>query len=432
MSIKLLIKDFLMDSEISQCVSTAQLANNLHPLDGSALVVCQRFITHLARQGVPMGQGYALSMCMRIIQSRPKGDRTVLTVLAPVYRSSNKQLWTAVVIKVSVPNQSTSSHFSDLEVGMCLRIDPLWIWDFDLPCTEFRVDRFEVVENPLINPFDYVDRRGLGPGVYYRQALGYSSNRSGDELIPLGDLISLLASVCRFMDPHDLMLLDHMVAKNNRMQQFMLSPASTQSHHNYRHGLLVHTVQTCIQILVLLAKNHSKTGGSQAADFASKNQAKSTESRIEWGSRVAQGIACGVLHDFGKIDEYEDLGNGAYALSDSGLFLGHQLKVCLWLYHAAVSSGYSEQDRLLELIHCLSAVDREYDQCGLRTRKTFISKIVNQADRLSAGQGSAFAFDLYHSALTGQWDVFEGAGQDQFISTNQADQFSQLTGVAHV
>ena len=247
MSIKTLIKDFLMASEISQCVSTAQLANNLHPLDGSALVVCQRFITHLARQGAPMGQGHFLSMCMRIIQSRPKGDRTVLTVLAPVYRNSINQLWTTVVIKVSVPNQGASAYTSDLKVGMCLRIDPLWIWDFELPCTEFRVDRFEVVENPMINPFDYVDRRGLGPGVYYRRTLGYSSNRSGDELIPLGDLISLLASVSRFMDPHDLMLLDHMVAKNNRMQQFMLSPASTQSHHNYQHGLLVHTVRILVE-----------------------------------------------------------------------------------------------------------------------------------------------------------------------------------------
>lgn len=121
MSIKTLIKDFLMASEISQCVSTAQLANNLHPLDGSALVVCQRFITHLVRQGAPMGQGYFLSMCMRIIQSRPKGDRTVLTVLAPVYRNSINQLWTTVVIKVSVPNQGASAYTSDLKVGSKLR-----------------------------------------------------------------------------------------------------------------------------------------------------------------------------------------------------------------------------------------------------------------------------------------------------------------------
>lgn len=401
-SIKEQVSAMITAAKVEQCVTTSQHVLNLHRLDDDMPVVCRRLLTHLERQGVPTDQGFCLSMCMRVIEIFPKKGRHVLTVLAPVYCSLGSQLHTTVVIKISVPSEDQNGQLQVFRKGMYLQVNPLWIWDFDLPRTEFRVDRFEVIDYVLINPFDYVDYRDLGAGVYRSTSNQVTFHKTQGELITLVGLISVLASLCRFMKPEDLRLLDTVIASSARMRQFLTQPASTNSHHNHRHGLLLHTVETCLQVLILLASKWSEITRILSEDPSSERHLKYSERHFDWASGVAQGIACGVLHDFGKIGEYEDLGNGAYALSDSGLFLGHQLKVCLWVYHAAMSSEYSDHDRLLELIHCLSAVDRQHDQSGLRSRKTFIAKIVNQADRLSAGHRGAFVHE-FHSWLTGDY-----------------------------
>ena len=399
MSIQSEISTLLLSSDIKPCLTTAQLSENLHALDDEMPIVCARFISYLERQGVRMEQGLHLSMCMRIVDSKLKGRRTLLTVLAPVYSHEGKDLFITVAIKIAVITPKSGVSFSLLRKGIYLRVDPLWIWDFEYPCTEFKVNRFELIDHPFINPFDYVDRRDLGESLSPR--LQTDHGREAPQSISVNSLISALAGLCRFVSPVDLELINVVVGNSRRMRQFVTLPASTNSHHSYRHGLLLHTVETSIHILLLLAKKMNHSDAIKSSQLESQMHPNLCESQAGWGSQVAQGIAAGILHDFGKIGEYEDLGNGAYALSDSGLFLGHQLKVCLWVYHAAMSSGYPEPDRLLELIHCLSAVERHHDQSGLRSRKTFIAKVVNQADRLSAGQGGAFAQELCNCILNG-------------------------------
>lgn len=427
MSIESQISDFLIANKISPTCTTPQWPNHLYSLDDSQLVVCERFIKQLRLQGVSMGQGHHLSKCMRIVQAIPKAQRVLLTLLAPVYTDGASQLLTTVVIKVSVPSNSLDLHVMNsriggsqmngprqsLREGEFLLVDPLRIWDFDFPCPEFRLERYEILTTSvsnspvdlIINPFDYVDTRGMGSGVYRSSSLSYARRNEKEDLIPLNTLHRIMANLCRLMQPADLMLLDAVVSEGKRLQQFFIAPASTYSHHNYRHGLLRHTVQTCIRILYLLAINTELKKYQSSDPTNPNNRSFLPQSGSGWASWVGLGIWAGTLHDFGKIDEYEDLGNGAYALSDSGLFLGHQLKVCLWVYHAAKSSGYSEPDRLMELIHCLSAVERHHDQCGLRTRKTFISKIVNQADRFSAGHGDAFVHEFCDQKFLTAWSA---------------------------
>ncbi len=348
--------------------------NHRYSLSHFSFIKCQRLRKQFVAHGVRFDGKTEMSKLCRIDQVIQNGESQTLTLVSPIYTKIGGARKSSVAFQVKIPNpqvevgqtsgqtsNQTSCPTSLLTVDQFIWIDPTTLSDFKYPCPEFMVGTMEMVEgvhegNQSINPFDYASPVNMDKWVYApRCTKGVATQ----------ELTNILALLFELMTPSDQNLLRAMLLTQNRLNRFMSAPASTSTHHHYKHGLLEHTVEVCLQALVLIDEGKAP-------------------SQVDLSQLILQAI----LHDFGKLDEYEQMGHGVYTLSSSGLLLGHQIKAALWAHQAALEIGTYCGERLTQLIHGLTAVNKDCAQSGNRSRKTVESLIANHADRLSAASNA--------------------------------------------
>lgn len=366
------------------------LDNQRHPLHTFSFTKCPRLKKQLEAQGVEFNGKTEMSRVCRVDQVKMQGDYQVLTLVAPIYKKLLRNRKSSVAFQVRIPRVLNTNSVSlsqpcniqravpvlessGFVVGQYVCINPSSIQDFKYPRPEFSITfprRIGLTEG--INPFDFASPIGLDKVVF---------SPGSEQGVRTQELINILATFFEFMNQSDGALLRAILREEDRLAKFMVAPASTCSHHSYKHGLLEHTVEVCLQAMVTVKdENHlGQVGPQSGQQFCSQSNSKSIP-QVDLSMLILQSI----LHDLGKIDEYEQMGNGVYTLSSSGLLLGHQIKVALWADAAAKELGNYDPDRFMELIHGLTAVSRDCAQSGNRTRKTLESIIANQADRFSA------------------------------------------------
>jgi 23S rRNA maturation-related 3'-5' exoribonuclease YhaM len=360
-----------------------------YPLNHFSFIKCQRLRKQFIAHGINFDGKLEMSKLCRIDQIIQNGQSQTLTLISPIYIKASGARKSSVAFQVKIPSTQleagqASGNSSPLHVDQFIWIDPSTLSDFKYPCPEFmmgsmyvanvqvadvEVAHVEVVSGPLnehqtsnqtgdqsINPFDYASPLNMDKWVY---APGCT------QAISTQELTNILALLFELMIPSDQNLLRAMLLTQNRLNRFISAPASTCTHHHYKHGLLEHTVEVCLQALLLIDEGKAP-------------------SEVDLSQLILQSI----LHDFGKLDEYEQMGHGVYTLSNSGLLLGHQIKVALWAHQAALEMGSYCGERLTQLIHGLTAVNRDCAQSGNRSRKTVESLIANHADRLSAASNA--------------------------------------------
>lgn len=378
-------------------------SNHRYSLNQISFIKCKRLRTQFEAHGIKFDGKLEMSKLCRIDRVIQNGQSQTLTLVSPIYIKVSGARKSSVAFQVKIPNPinakrdswdlsgQTMGHKSSqtpcLSVDQFIWIEPSTLSDFKYPRPEFTVIDMLVADvlvadvhvkdqtqtgnpscnkgvdeidygviNQGINPFDYASPLNMDKWVY---APG------GTQGVATQELINVLACLFELMTASDQNLLRTMLLTQNRLDRFISAPASTSSHHYYKHGLLEHTVEVCLQALLLI-----------------------DEGRAPSDVDLSQLILQAILHDFGKLDEYEQMGHGVYTLSNSGLLLGHQIKVALWAHQAALEMGSYCGERLTQLIHGLTAVNRDCAQSGNRSRKTVESLIANHADRLSAASNA--------------------------------------------
>lgn len=374
------------------------LDNQRHPLHTFSFTKCPRLKKQLEAQGVEFNGKTEMSRVCRIDQVKLQGDHQVLTLVAPIYKKLLRNRKGSVAFQVRIPKVLSSNPVSlsqacnipsavpvvescGFSVGQYVRTNPSSIQDFKYPRPEFSMafpSRIGLTEE--INPFDFASPIGMDKMVF---APG------SEQGVRTQELVNILATFFEFMNQPDKALLRAILRVEDRLAKFMVAPASTCSHHAYKHGLLEHTVEVCLQAMVTVKdENHLGQARQQSGQQSSLHSDQQSGSQSDPQSipqvDLSMLILQSILHDLGKLDEYEQMGDGVYTLSGSGLLLGHQIKIALWADAAAKELGNYDSNRLMELIHGLTAVNRDCTQSGNRTRKTLESIIANQADRFSA------------------------------------------------
>jgi putative nucleotidyltransferase with HDIG domain len=139
-------------------------------------------------------------------------------------------------------------------------------------------------------------------------------------------------------------------------KQYFNSPASISGHHAQAGGLARHTCEVL----------------GIANDIFKHYRAADQDTLI---------VAC-LLHDLGKIGEYQVDRLGRFQLSDRGRLIGHRTTGIELLARALQTAPLPEEQHL-SLMHCLAAAHAP-DHVGLRAPTTPEAELLSMADRLSA------------------------------------------------
>ena len=338
-----------------------KLNNGAYPLSLNAFPACYRFRKLLQRQGVQFGLGFQLETHFRVVEVNSSQGQFFLTLVGPVRDRKTGLRKGNVCFEVKLPDDCVSEDLVNLEdlVGRMIRLNPDSIRDNALPIKQFRIDELQILKKgPIPNPFLFVDTRDLP-----RHILVPKGESVG--ILALNDLIDQLYEFCSLMNSRDNTFLGAVFMQRHHIKAFLTAPGSTNSHHSYQGGLLIHTLQVLRNTKLLV----EKLPNSQSVD-------------------LSLAILCAFLHDIGKVLEYEPINAGAFQMSKIGLLLGHQSAALIILSFALTRYCRFDYERFLELTHCISAVPRDCVQSGNRARKTQIALLVGQADRLSAANKS--------------------------------------------
>jgi 23S rRNA maturation-related 3'-5' exoribonuclease YhaM len=155
--------------------------------------------------------------------------------------------------------------------------------------------------------------------------------------------------------------------RNDRFDKFIKYAASTMSHHNQEHGLLIHTAETLANVILAAVRTSPEKQNSTKPEFD-----------------LSLTLLAALLHDVAKVEDYYRLAPGAYSTNLNCQLLGHEQTLLKWIAIACATSGTYPAERELRLEHAVSAVSREHDQTGARRRKTKDSFVLHDADCASA------------------------------------------------
>ncbi|MFN4329291.1 MAG: hypothetical protein ACK4FF_10480 [Limnobacter sp.] len=207
------------------------------------------------------------------------------------------------------------------------------------------------------NPFDYA------------QAILPSSlqQAGGDEVIDTASLCGFLSEVFRFLNPEDRALYLEIMGQGKRFDKFLNYAASTRSHHNKEHGLLLHTAETVAYVLLEALATTPEERASDKPPFD-----------------LSLTLLAALLHDAAKVEEYHRLAPDVYVTNLNCELMGHEQTVLKWIAVACAASGAYCADRELQLEHSICAVKKQHYQSGVRKRKTPESFALHQADCASA------------------------------------------------
>lgn len=207
------------------------------------------------------------------------------------------------------------------------------------------------------NPFDYA-----------QAALPATLHQTGsEESIDTASLCGFLSEVYRFLNPEDRVLYFEIMEHGKRFAKFLKYAASTRSHHNKDHELLLHTAETVAHVLLKAIDTKPEDRSSKKPPFD-----------------LSLTLLAALLHDAAKVDEYYRLAPGVYSSNLNCELLGHEQTMLKWIAVACAVSGAYAAERELKLEHAICAVKKQHDQSGTRRRKTPESFVLHDADCASA------------------------------------------------
>lgn len=207
------------------------------------------------------------------------------------------------------------------------------------------------------NPFDHA--QALLPDTL--------KQTGSEEAINTASLCGFLSEVFRFLNPEDRALYLEIMVQGNRFTKFLNYAASTRSHHNHEHGLLLHTAETVANVLLKALATTPEERASSKPPFD-----------------LSLTLLAALLHDAAKVDEYYRLAPDVYSTNLNCELLGHEQTMLKWIAVACAVSGCYPTDRELQLEHAICAVKKQHDQSGARKRKTPESFVLHEADCASA------------------------------------------------
>lgn len=141
--------------------------------------------------------------------------------------------------------------------------------------------------------------------------------------------------------------------------KFSKWPAATFNHHNYIHGLLEHTVNV-VELAISIAKTNENIYP------------------VDYNLLIAGGL----LHDIGKIYEY-DIKDGVN-YSEEGEFIYHTVSGPMLVHEINITEGLNiSRDKLMKVIHLLSSHHGEYAE-HTPNSKCFEAHILSFADNTDA------------------------------------------------
>lgn len=161
-------------------------------------------------------------------------------------------------------------------------------------------------------------------------------------------------------------LVNKMVFEESNYEKYCIYPAAKSVHHNFRHGILQHTLEV-LKYCVMVAKIKRLTQ-----------------------RQVDRLIAIGFLHDWAKIMEYEPLPSNQ--LSDEGKMLGHIFIGTHYTMNVIESIEDFKREDALIILNGILGHHGSLEWGSPVLPKTVEAQILHQADKLSGDIESILSF----------------------------------------
>lgn len=299
-----------------------------------------------------LGINFCLAKNGYVTRKETRNGNLYVKVAVPVYSSMQKGYKGMLFVKLATVGQDL------LGTQIAVKVEPLiWASAVTDGSNHWVTELKPAETSQECNPFDYA-----------QAFLPVSLKQAGvHECISAASLCEFLSEVFRFLNPEDRALYLEIMVQGNRFTKFLNYAASTRSHHNCEHGLLLHTAETVAHVLLKALATTPEERASSKPPFD-----------------LSLTLLAALLHDAAKVDEYYRLAPDVYSSNLNCELLGHEQTMLKWIAVACSVSGCYPTDRELQLEHAICAVKKQHDQSGARKRKTPESFVLHEADCASA------------------------------------------------
>jgi hypothetical protein len=299
-----------------------------------------------------LGSNFSVSKRGFIAENNHEDGVNYTKVALPVYCALRKSYKGMLFVNLAHRGADMLSDYSSLEIEARVLECAMKVGDY------YWVNTMIPSHSGLdCNPFDYA--QAVLPATLQQAG--------GDEVIDTSSLCGFLSEVFRFLNPEDRALYLEIMGQGKRFNKFLKYAASTRSHHNQEHGLLLHTAETVANVLLKALATTPEGRASSKPPFD-----------------LSLTLLAALLHDAAKVDEYYRLAPDVYSSNLNCELLGHEQTMLKWIAVACAVSGCYPTDRELKLEHAICAVKKQHDQSGARKRKTPESFVLHEADCDSA------------------------------------------------
>ncbi|MEH6999321.1 MAG: hypothetical protein V7542_13055 [Limnobacter sp.] len=302
-------------------------------------------------QFAKLGTGISVAKCGYVVQRQQHGGAFYVRLAVPVYSAADHVYHGMLFVNLACSGPDSLEHHSIVKV-----LPSLWAHAVDDGKNCWVSGLSPAEDEPEYNPFYFAAAK-----------LPSKLNQAGSTAISASSLFEFLSEAFRLLTLEDRNLYLGIMLQSNRFSKFLRYAASTRSHHNGDHGLLLHTAETVANILLdfLAASSWQRSIGKPAFD-------------------LSLTLLAALLHDAAKVDDYYRLAPDVYSTNLNCKLLGHEQTMLKWIGAACAVSGGYPVERELQLEHAICAVKRQHDQSGARKRKTAESFVLHDADCASA------------------------------------------------
>ncbi len=182
-------------------------------------------------------------------------------------------------------------------------------------------------------------------------------------------------------DEHLNRLMKIIFEEKQFFNRFLKSPAAKSWHHNYAGGLLEHSISV-----------------AKICDFSSNL----------YGLDRDLMIAGALLHDVGKVEEYDS--NVGIDFSDAGRLIGHFVIADRMITETAAKIDLFPAKKLLKLRHMILAHHGEFEKGSVRLPQTLEAMVLHLADNLDA-QTVGVKQIIDASSDKSEWSEFDKLNQ---------------------
>lgn len=177
----------------------------------------------------------------------------------------------------------------------------------------------------------------------------------------LDDLISLIK------DPYLQQLCKNLVGHKGKYRDaYLIAPAAKRMHHAYPGGLAEHSIEV--------------------ADFCISDYNLLKEKYTYQELNLDLLLSASILHDIGKIDEYEliDENLGIYSFTEVGNIIGHLCLSAMWVYSEMENIKDFPKDLKIQLSHIILSHHGRLEWGSAKIPCTKEAEFFHMADHRSA------------------------------------------------